>query len=80
MSFLLAVTDKDSGLGLDLGSRGDDGDGGRKSSPDSIVMDEGAPSSKSARDCGHVAAETQITQSSSQRNRASCSSGLGFQV
>jgi hypothetical protein len=50
-SFLLAVTDKEGDLGLDLGSSGDDGDGARESSPDSILMDEGAPPSKSARDC-----------------------------
>uniref|UniRef100_N1QTC2 Uncharacterized protein n=1 Tax=Aegilops tauschii TaxID=37682 RepID=N1QTC2_AEGTA len=39
---LPAVADKDGGLGLDLGSD-DGGEGGRESSPDSVVTDDGAP-------------------------------------
>ncbi|KAE8776654.1 hypothetical protein D1007_50635 [Hordeum vulgare] len=38
---LPAVSDKEGGLCLSLGSR--DGDGGRESSPDSVVTDDGAP-------------------------------------
>ncbi|XP_037479542.1 uncharacterized protein LOC119356663 [Triticum dicoccoides] len=46
---LPAVADKEGGFGLDPGSR-DGGDGGRESSPDSVVTDDGAPPSESHGD------------------------------
>ncbi|KAF7011428.1 hypothetical protein CFC21_025742 [Triticum aestivum] len=56
---LPAVADKEGGLGLDLGSR-DGGDGGRESSPDSVVTDDGAPplslESSGDRDDGEMSA------------------------
>ncbi|KAI5010623.1 hypothetical protein ZWY2020_012760 [Hordeum vulgare] len=62
---LPAVDNKDDGLRLDLGSdrdgEGDGGEGGRESSPDSLVTDDGAPplssgSSLVDRDDGEMSA------------------------
>ncbi|XBI95307.1 hypothetical protein VPH35_031808 [Triticum aestivum] len=46
---LPSVADKEGGLVLDLGSHdGDGAQGGRESSPDSVLTDDGAPPSESA--------------------------------
>jgi hypothetical protein len=49
---LLAGTGKEGGLALDLGSP----DGGRENSPDSVVTDDGAPSSGDREDGGEMSA------------------------